>query len=258
MKLDDNCIRLAKKYFGQENIKVILDIGSRLGNESIALKRAFPNAKVYAFECNPDCINGWKNNVKSRDIFLVEKAVSDVDGTVNFYPINKEKTITPHEDGNIGASSLFKANPEYPYEKYSQDCIKVQSTTIETWARANDIRQIDLIWIDLQGAELKAFIGMKDILKSVKMIHTEVSFKPVYIGQPLFKDINVYLKKKNFLFSGFANVSGWFGDVDYVNAYYLSAQQKITIRVGQLLDIIVNSRYHRKRLMQYFCRSLFL
>ena len=252
MNLGRNFVRLEKKYFDEKDIRVILDIGSRYGNESVALKQMFPNSKIYAFECNPDCIKAWKNNAKNKDIVLVEKAVSDVDGIVEFYAINAKKTITPHKDGNIGASSLLRSNPEYPYERYYQDCIKVPSTTIDAWARNNDMKQIDLVWIDLQGAELKAFTGMKDVLKNIKLIHTEIAFKPIYLGQPLFKNINTFFKKKNFIFMGFSNVSGWFGDADYINARYLDLFEKLMCRVKQLQDIIVNFRYHRKRLKQYF------
>lgn len=248
----NNFVRLVKEYFDEKGVKIILDIGSRYGNQSISLRQAFPNSKIYAFECNLDAIKVWRNNVEQKDIYLVEKAVSDVDGTIEFYPINPERTITTHKDGNIGASSLLKANPEYPYEKYSQDCIKVQSTTIDAWAKENDTKSIDLIWIDLQGAELRAFAGMENTLKSVKMIHTEIAFKPVYIGQPLFRDINAFLRRRNFLFIGFENVSGWFGDANYVNANYLSAAQKWRCRSKQLLNLVVDFKHHKRRLRQYF------
>lgn len=243
---------LVKVYFDEKNIEVILDIGSQYGNESIVLKQAFRNSKVYAFECNPDAIKIWRQNVKQKDILLVEKAVSDVEGTVDFYPINPYKTVTPHKDGNIGASSLFKANPAYPYEKYSQDCIMIESTTIHTWAYENHIKRIDLVWLDVQGAELKALKGMEDLLTAVKLIHTEVSFKPVYIGQPLFKDIDAFLKKKHFLFIGFENISGWFGDANYINARYLSNLQEWICRGEVFLRWLINLKYHKKRLKLLF------
>ena len=247
----NNFARIVKEYFDQKDVQIILDIGSRYGNESITLKRAFPNSRVYAFECNPDAIRVWRNNIRQEDIHLVEKAVSDVDGIVEFYPINPEKTITPHKDGNIGASSLFRANPAYPYEKYSQDCITVESTTIIKWAMDNNIQHIDLVWLDVQGAELKVLTGMRNLLECVKLIHTEVCFKPVYIGQPLFKDIDAFLRSKNFLLVGFENISGWFGDANYINNKYLSTGQKWTLRIERL-RLLFSFKYYKKRLKHLF------
>jgi hypothetical protein len=73
------------------------------------------------FECNPPAIELYQQNIGNRtDIILVTKAISDINGMVGFFAINPEKTVTTHSDGNIGASSLFMAIPEYPHEKYHQ------------------------------------------------------------------------------------------------------------------------------------------
>ena len=48
--------------------------------------------------------------------------MSDKNGYIKFYPINPELTETTHKDGNIGASSMFKASGKYPIEKiYKRD-----------------------------------------------------------------------------------------------------------------------------------------
>lgn len=205
-----NFISLVDQCFDKDDIKVILDIGSRDGNESIELSTAFPKAKVFAFECNPDAIKIWKSNVKKKNVALIECAVSDVNEDIDFYKIN------PDKNGNIGASSMFLANPEFPYETYVQTRIRVSSITIDSWAEKNGIETVDLIWIDTQGAELAAFRGMKNILKHVKMIHTEVEFRPIYIGQPLFEEVDAFLKHREFTFVRFDYRCSWFGDADYV------------------------------------------
>ena len=55
-------------------------------------------------------------------------------------------------------------------------------------------RPPDLLWMDLQGAELMALRGARETLRSVKVIHIEVSFRPMYVGQALFWDIDDYLR----------------------------------------------------------------
>jgi FkbM family methyltransferase len=215
------------EYIDPFQVKVILDVGSRDARESISLKRFFPYATIYAFECNPPAIELCKKNIANHaDIFLVPKAVSDVDGPLDFYAIDPEKTVTSHSDGNIGASSLYLANPDYPYEKYHQRKITVESTTLERWAKETGLDNIDIIWMDLQGAELKAFKGMGGLLERIKLIYTEVEFEPMYIGQPLFKEVNHYLASKGFSLLKIYR-SGWFGNIIYVNKSTIHGKKRV-------------------------------
>ena len=82
------------RYIENINDKyVIFDIGSRDCIQAIEFFNNFPNAKIYAFECNPNTIEICKNNIKpySDRITLIEGAVCDYDGNITFYPINQKK-----------------------------------------------------------------------------------------------------------------------------------------------------------------------
>jgi len=203
-------------YINPPSVNIILDVGSRDAMESVTLKDFYPNANIYAFECNPPAIELCKKNIgKHSGIVLVPNAVSDVNGTLEFFAIDPERTITTHKDGNIGASSLFLANPEYPHEKYHQNKITVESVTLSRWAKHVGVFDIDILWIDLQGAELRAFRGMEDLISHVKVIYTEVEFREMYLGQPLFNEINQYLLRKGFVLIKLYPY-GWFGNALYV------------------------------------------
>jgi FkbM family methyltransferase len=225
-----------REHINPESVKVILDVGSRNAMESITLKDYCPNAIVYAFECNPLAIELCRQNIGNRaDIILVDKAISDVNGPIDFYAIDPEKTVTSHADGNIGASSLFVANPEYPHEKYHQNKITVESITLARWAENTGVRDIDIMWIDLQGAELMAFKGMGNLISHVKVIYTEIEFKEMYLGQPLFDEIDRYLNEKGFILLKLYPY-GWFGNALYV-------RKDIVRKIGMA------SLYFRKQLM---------
>jgi FkbM family methyltransferase len=181
----------------------IFDIGSRDCKEAIEFSKRYQNAKIYSFEPNPDAIKIAKKNISNfKNITLVEKAVSNINGSVDFYPINPELTESPHEDGNIGASSLFKASGKYPLEKYVQNKITVESITIEKFCEDNGIEAIDFVWMDLQGAEYLALNGFGKLLSNVKIIHTEAELFEIYEGQHFFKDIQNLLNKTHFLIDG--------------------------------------------------------
>lgn len=182
-------------------IQNIIDLGSRDLEQSIEFTKAFPEANIFAFECNSNSASICRSKLHLYPkISFYELCVFDYDGIINFHPINTEKTITTWKDGNPGASSVFIANGSYDHiEKYVQDEEQVKCTRIDTWAKNNKINSIDAVWADLQGAELHAFVGMGDLLNSVKIIHTELEINPMYTGQSLFKDVDPFLKQKGFI-----------------------------------------------------------
>lgn len=221
-----------KFFFRISDIKVIIELGSRDAQESIALKNIFMSADVFAFECNPPAIELCRKNIEKSGlkIGLVEMAVSDTDGILSFYSIDPLKTVTTHADGNIGASSLYQANPEYPYEKYHQNKISVNSIRVQKWAEQENIEKIDIAWVDLQGAELAAFKGMGPILENIKIIYTEVEFKEMYINQPLFGDVDEFLRSKGFELMRIDRY-GWFGNALYINSRFINKKQKLIVKL---------------------------
>lgn len=186
--------------FKNKEVEVIFDVGACHALESVELSKKYPNAKVYTFEANPVSYNVCLENTEGYDsITVINEAVNDYDGLCKFYPMDKEKTITTWEDGNQGASSLYRANGQYDFiEKYVQYEIEVPCTRLDTFCEKNDIDKIDIIWMDLQGAELKALQSLGSLLDTVQIIHTELEMNPMYEGQCLFSDVNEYLTNNGF------------------------------------------------------------
>lgn len=190
---------------------VIFDIGSRDCLQSIEFYHNFPNSKIYAFECNPNTINSCKKNIeKYKDrITLIEEAVCDYDGEINFYPIDSKKNITSWVDGNPGVSSLFKAN------------IIKKCHTLNTIIKKYNIEKLDIIWMDLQGAELLALKGLGDYIRNVRYIHTKIFHRPIYNCQVLFKELDNYLRNYfSFNLLNDINNSNIFEDAIYENKFH--------------------------------------
>ena len=68
-----------------------------------------------------------------------------------------------------------------------------------------EITNIDLLKIDVQGAELDVFRGAERLLKGAVVVYTEVEFLPMYKGQPLFADVDAHLRGLGFRLHGFAD-----------------------------------------------------
>jgi FkbM family methyltransferase len=191
---------VSQKFKSKDNVNVIFDIGACHGLESVEFAKKFNNSKVFTFEANPVSYDICLENTKDySSISVVNLAVNDFDGKCKFYPMDKDKTITTWEDGNQGASSLYKANGAYDHiEKYVQYEIEVPCTRLDTFCEKNNIDKVDIIWMDLQGAELKALQSLGYLLETVQIIHTELEINPMYEGQCVFNDVHKFLLDNQF------------------------------------------------------------
>lgn len=189
-----------QKFKSPKSVNVIFDIGSCHCLESVEFAKKYKDSRIFAFEANPESYQVCLNNSKDYpSIEVINQAVNDYDGSCKFYPMDKERTVTTWEDGNQGASSLYRANGAYDHiEKYVQYEIEVPCTRIDTFCKKNSIDHIDIVWMDLQGAELKALKSMGEILDTVQIIHTELEMNPMYDGQCLFSDVNDFLTNNGF------------------------------------------------------------
>lgn len=239
---------------------IIFDIGSRDCEQSIEFYKAFPNAKIYAFECNPNTLDLCKRNIQGYSrIHLIEGAVCDYNGDITFYPINQKKTVTTWIDGNPGASSLFKSNGMYPVEKYVQDEIKVKAHRLDTLMQKYNIPRVDIIWMDLQGAELLALKGLGNHLDKVRYIHTEVSHKEMYTGQVMFNELNNFILSKGFSVANNISMNGWQEDI-----IYSKSQEENTVKFDIVIpvgpkdkDVILKQiEYTKKNVLGY--RNIYL
>ena len=231
--MDRNFLRfcaVARDALGPGGVRTIVEIGARDCRETLDFHATFPQARIYTFECNPATLPECRAAVRGKDaITLTERAVSNVSGPVTFYAIDQEKTVTGVKDGNPGASSLLQASGKYELETYVQNPVTVEAVTLSDFFRQHDIRTVDLLWMDIQGAELMALEGAGDRLEDVKLIHTEVEFVEIYAGQPLFPRVKEWLETRGFAFLGFTTYSRHFGDAVFANARRVPLGKRIAV-----------------------------
>ena len=193
---------LGKENLG--NIKQVLDIGSWHLRQSIEFADIFPEARVHAFEPVPDsyelCLRTHAQldpQRKSR-IHIHNIALSNASGEIPFYAVDPSTSSEP----NVGASSMFKFIDGLNGTPFGQDLnqkeIKVQSDTLDNWCANNKVVEVDIMWVDVQGAELLVFRGAENILSNTRIIMTEVGLKPYYEGHTLKEDIDKFLAELGF------------------------------------------------------------
>ncbi len=163
----------------------------------------FPGSRVIAFEVDKEECDRL-NKIAPPGIEFHAQALGRAEETRDFYV-----AAAPM------CSSLYPPNQEYCDLFHSlgelvrtTKKIKIDTVSLDHFAHSAGISNVDFIKIDIQGAELEFFQGGQKTLQNVVAIVTEVEFEPIYVGQPLYEDVTVYLRAEGFSFHKFLGVAG--------------------------------------------------
>jgi len=117
-----------------------------------------------------------------------------------------------HETNWAPTGSLYEPNSRL-LEKFQNlaELVTPVATHAVNTTRLDDIADIgdiDFIKIDVQGSELVVFENASRALSSALLIQTEVEFVELYKGQPMFADVDTFLRANGFQFHTMNGVSG--------------------------------------------------
>ena len=178
-----------------ESLIAVVDIGASLV-ETPPYQQLLSSgvARVIGFEPNPD---------------ECEKLRRKYEGTHEFYPyfIGDGNPAIFRETNWFATGSLFRPNKALidKYQNLHEVTTLVAEHPVQTKALDDipEIADIDYIKIDVQGSELSVFRNADRLLSGVTLIHTEVCFVELYEHQPLFADVDMFLRSKGFQFIKF-------------------------------------------------------
>lgn len=185
---------------------VILEAGGHHGEDSCKMKALWRNATMHVFEPLPSSFEKLvKNTQHLSSVYCYPYALSNFSGTAHFY-------IDLYNDGACSIGFPVEWN------KYEFDPLPIQvpCITLDDWATAHNIKNIDFMWLDMEGHELHALQHSLSILNSVKAIYTEISFIPIRENSCSYVDLRKFLESQGFCEVWKSSESGRFGDALFI------------------------------------------
>jgi FkbM family methyltransferase len=134
--------------------RVIVDAGANIGMASIGFARKYPLATIFAIEPEPSNFTALLRNVSSYgSIVPIQAALWKEDGEVS-----------------LGPSS---AHPRGAFQVADSGQTRVRAITVSTLMREKGINFIDLLKLDIEGAEKEVFEAC-DWIEAVQVIAIEL------------------------------------------------------------------------------------
>jgi FkbM family methyltransferase len=171
---------------------VFLDIGANVGSYTlIAAEKVGDPGRVFAFEPVSAIFNRLVENINLNgfsNVVAEQKALT-----------NENKFVDLHiaDQKNLGMSSIFHHDTE------SGQTEQVSAVRLDDYLKQHQLKRIDMIKIDIEGAELFALQGMKDtLIKHKPEIFIELKEEAVKHADYSLEDIINFLHKLDYKQSG--------------------------------------------------------
>jgi len=190
-------MRLAahRKWFDGAGIRTVLDVGSYTGGFAFAMRQMLPDAQIYSFEPLPDNYQKLVCNLEKLGKFRAfHTALGNRQGELSFW-----RNDFAASSSALAMSNLHKQS--FPETGHAV-AIQVPVARLDDFLGQVELNGKTLLKLDVQGYELEVLHGGLKMLEQVDYIFSEVSFQPLYEGQPLFRDVYDFLKPLGFAYAG--------------------------------------------------------
>jgi FkbM family methyltransferase len=179
----------------------ILDVGAARGEAGQWALNVFPNATLHSFEPIASEFAALKAaSTISERWHVYNLAIADAVGTRDMIVCDRIKQASSFF---APAQASIRGWPEQDFS--ARHVERVTVTTLEEFAKRHNIGKVDILKLDVQGAERDVLRGAGAFLDDVRYIITEVAFQPMYEGGCLFADIVDELRARGRHLRAFAN-----------------------------------------------------
>lgn len=178
---------------------VILDVGAHEGRVSLEYLKAFPGATIYALEPAPEVFGLLQQNTAAYpQIKSFQLGLSDQSGSNKFYVNDFDMTSsllpTSLTDDSVWDASLYQTRSE----------VQADFLTLDDFLQQESLQRIDLMKLDVQGAEHLVLEGGRKAITAgkIRYVFMEVMTIESYQGQlPWYKLLEQWYEAGFTLFS---------------------------------------------------------
>jgi FkbM family methyltransferase len=174
----------------------IVDIGAdpRCGAPPYAELMVSGLAEVIGFEPNFEGLASLEQDKGARETYLPHVVG---DGGRHVMRVCQAAGMASLLEPNPAVLNLFHGLPDWGRVLARQEVPTVRLDDLEP------TRGVEMIKIDIQGAELMVLQNATERLSSTLVLQTEVEFLELYQGQPLFADVAIFLRGHGFMLHRF-------------------------------------------------------
>jgi len=261
-------MEILKIPFASELPFVVIDCGAREFAIDQRISEAFPRLDVIGFE--PD----------AEECARLNRAY---EGRCRFLPATiaaRSETRKLYVTRDPRCSSLYEPNRDLLREFGELAAVTgvietpvVNVVPLDKYLPRMNIRHVDFLKLDVQGAELEVLHGSRNFLKSsILGIQVEVEFSPIYREQPLFGEIDSYIRQHSFVLFDLSRVRYrrsilpdgaetrgqllW-GDALYLRDYRHFDKRSLKLRAAKLALLASACGFHDYALeiLQFLCKN---
>lgn len=181
---------------GESPRQKVVDIGARhiSGEPVYAPLVKAGNTTIVGFEPDAGAIAELDAHKNPGDVYLAH-AVGD--GGRHTLHICAARDMTSLLKPNRPVLELFHGFPVWAEVVATEEIDTVRLDDVEATAGATFLE------MDVQGAELMILRNAVERLKTTLVLHLEVEFLPLYEKQPLFSEVELFLRERGFLLHRF-------------------------------------------------------
>ena len=182
---------VASRTFEQEPL-IVADIGARGGFERHWSSYG-DQIRLIGFEADPEECDRLNRHVSGSGGRFFPVALHQNKGKKTFYV-----TASPSSSGFYPADMSFMQRFPEEVNHSIVKAIEMATVDFDSFARENGIDAVDFIKLDTEGCELDILKGAAETLKKVIGLSIEVEFIQMHQGQPLFSDVDSFLRPLGF------------------------------------------------------------
>jgi FkbM family methyltransferase len=164
-----------------DDVQVIFDVGANCGATSVHLARHYPDARIHAFEPGSEAWSHLERNAaRFPNVEIHRLGLHSADG---------EATLYLHEGDSITAS-LTRAEENLAGRE------TVELRAAGPWAADHGIDRIDILKVDVEGAETEVIESLAHLLPTVKVLYLE------YDSREALEKLSALVELTHELYSG--------------------------------------------------------